>query len=250
VFQNQGEAWQAAPTPDSEFYDEEMAKQYTQYDVALAEQHLDRAGLTRKDSDGFRLGPDGKRITITVEVALPALVPFWVDAMNLVAEYWKNVGIATHVKTEDRTLYDERTRANEHDAGVWNGTGGYGDEVLGPLYYFPVQTALVAWGTPWGQWFASRGEDAAAERPPEAPRRQMEMYWQMLETPGEDDRKQVFREILQIAKEQFYTIGTIRIPEGYGTVSRRMHNVPAVIPDSYRYATPAPTNPAQYFLSS
>jgi peptide/nickel transport system substrate-binding protein len=216
VFQNQGEAWQAAPTPDSEFYDEEMAKQYTQYDVALAEQHLDRAGLTRKDSDGFRLGPDGKRITITVEVALPALVPFWVDAMNLVAEYWKNVGIATHVKTEDRTLYDERTRANEHDAGVWNGTGGYGDEVLGPLYYFPVQTALVAWGTPWGQWFASRGEDAAAERPPEAPRRQMEMYWQMLETPGEDDRKQVFREILQIAKEQFYTIGTIRIPEDTG----------------------------------
>lgn len=247
AFQRQGEPWQAAPNPESEFYDEEMAKQFTDYDVTLAQEYLDKV-VPDKDAKGFRLRPDGKRLRIVVEVPTPALIPFWVDAMDLVAGYWKAVGVETTVKAEDRTLYGERTTANVHDAGVWNGTGGFGDEILGPLYYLPSRTSLVAWATPWSEWFLTRGQGKDAEKPPAAPLQQMELYWQLTETPDEAGRNELFRQILQIAKDEFYTIGTVRIPQGYGTVSNRMHNVPPVMVDSYRYGTPAPTNPSQYFL--
>ena len=42
----QGEPWQASPRRESEFYDERLAKQYIEYDVAKANEHLDRAGYT------------------------------------------------------------------------------------------------------------------------------------------------------------------------------------------------------------
>ena len=57
VYQRQGEPWQAAPRKESEFYHEQLATQYTAYDVDLANQHLDKAGFTKRDAAGFRLRP-------------------------------------------------------------------------------------------------------------------------------------------------------------------------------------------------
>src|SRR5690606_32795942 len=68
AFQRQGEPGQIAPQPDSPYYDEEMSKQYTEYDVDLANEYLDRAGYNERDAEGFRLGPDGKRISFAIEV--------------------------------------------------------------------------------------------------------------------------------------------------------------------------------------
>src|SRR5690606_9931648 len=41
VFQRQGEPWQIGPRPESPYYDEQLAKQYTEYDPDLANQMLD-----------------------------------------------------------------------------------------------------------------------------------------------------------------------------------------------------------------
>ncbi|PSL02714.1 peptide/nickel transport system substrate-binding protein [Haloactinopolyspora alba] len=246
VFQAQGEAWQAAPNPDSIYYDEEMAQQYTEYDEDLANQMLDEAGYAERDSDGYRVGPDGERIRITVEIASPAPTPYMVDAMELVSGYWDAVGIDTRPEPIDRSLYQERTAANEHDAGVWNGTGGFRDEVLAPLYYLPSRTALVAWAVEWAEYFISRG--AEGETPPQAPLRQMELFWQMESEPDQARREELFREILQIAKDEFYTIGTLRIPLSYGTVANSLKNVPEAFPTAFRFADPAPTNLSQYFF--
>ncbi|WP_159623259.1 ABC transporter substrate-binding protein [Ruania rhizosphaerae] len=246
VFQDQGEAWQAAPNADSVYYDEEMAKQYTEFDTDLANQVLDDAGYAERDSDGYRLGPDGERIRITVLIATPGPTPYMVDAMELVAGYWNEVGIDTRAEPVDRSLFQERTVASEHDAGVWNGTGGFRDEVLAPLYYLPSRTTIVAWAVEWAGYFVSRGEEG--DTPPEAPLRQMELYWEMESEPDDARREELFREILQIAKDEFYTIGTLRIPLGYGTVANRLKNVPEMFPTAFRYGDPAPTNVSQYFI--
>jgi peptide/nickel transport system substrate-binding protein len=246
VFQEQGEAWQAAPNPDSIYYDEEMAKQYTEYDADLADRMLDDAGYAERDSDGYRVGPDGERIRITVEIASPGPTPYMVDAMELVAGYWDAVGIDTRAEPVDRSLFQEHTTASDHDAAVWNGTGGFRDEVLAPLYYLPSRTTIVAWAVEWAAYFVNRGEEA--DTPPEAPLRQMELYWEMESEPDEARREELFREILQIAKDEFYTIGTVRIPLSYGTVANRLKNVPEMFPTAYRFGDPAPTNVSQYFI--
>ena len=248
VFQRQGEPWQAAPDDRSEFYDEEFAKQYTEYDVDLANSFLDKAGLTQKDSEGFRLRPDGKRLAFQVEVASPALTPSWVDGTQMVTDFWQKVGVFAKTKNEDRTLFYERKEpeANQHDAGVWMGDGGLKIELLEPRWYFPF-TGESIYAVLWQQWFNSFGE--LGEKPPAAPLKQMQLYRQLIATTDEQKQKTLYKQILQIAKEQFYCIGTVRIPNTYGIVKNNFHNVPTNIPEASIMATPALTNPEQWYIS-
>lgn len=248
IFQRQGEAWQAAPRPESDFFDEEFAKQYTEYDVALANEYLDRAGFSDRDGDGFRLRPDGKRIAFDVETpAVAAVSDFWPDALELVRGYWQAVGIDARVKVLDRALFSQHAVANEHDAIVWNGDGGLHDAILAPGYYFPHQAGLH-WANAWANWYTGAGEPR--EEPPEAARRQMELYELVRATDDETERHEAFRQILQIAKEEFYCIGTVLPVGDYGIVANNFHNVAEPMIMAWKYPTPGPTRPEQYFISS
>ncbi|TDE11220.1 ABC transporter substrate-binding protein [Jiangella asiatica] len=248
TFQEEGEPWQAAPSPDSKFFDEGLATQYLEYDLDLANEALDRAGLTERDGAGFRLGPDGRPFSIEVEVSDPGVVPYWLDAMNLVVGYWSEVGINARTRPEDRSLFKERTEANQHDAGVWVGPGGLGDETRRPFFYLPTMRFEQAFAPLWAQWYQSGGTQG--EEPPAATKEQCELFWQFAQTPDADERDELFRQILQIAHEQFYVIGTLRVPTGYGIVRDDFHNVPAEMPESFDFATPGGSSPSQYFIEA
>ncbi len=69
VFLSQGIAAQTSPRPESKYYHERLATQYLEYDLDKANASLDKA-YPKKDSEGFRLGPDGKRISIIFEIEL------------------------------------------------------------------------------------------------------------------------------------------------------------------------------------
>jgi ABC-type transport system substrate-binding protein len=245
VVQGQGEPWQAAPRRESEFFDERLAKQYTEFDLDRANAHLDRAGYAERDGDGVRLREDGERVRFTVEVPTPTVKDFWVDAMELIKGYWAEVGVEIEVKSEDRSLFYERKDANAHDAVVWQGPGGTQDAIMDPRSYFPFSSES-GYAVPWATWFTSRGE--AGTEPPKPARDQMALYRQLESTVDRDEQARLFREILAIAREEFWVIGTIAPTQGYGIVANDVHNVPASMPDANIYATPGPTNPEQYFI--
>ena len=96
VFVGQGEPYQAAPLPGTPFYDEEMAKQYIEYDVELANEYLDKAGFAERDGEGFRLGPDGGRISFPMEIM--NFKQERIDVLELVRNYWRDVGIDMQVQ--------------------------------------------------------------------------------------------------------------------------------------------------------
>jgi peptide/nickel transport system substrate-binding protein len=54
VWAGAGEPHQAAPLPNSVFHHDQLATQYLDYDVALANQMLDDAGYAERDSAGLR----------------------------------------------------------------------------------------------------------------------------------------------------------------------------------------------------
>lgn len=247
VFQRQGEPWQAAPHRESEFFDEEFAKQYTEYDVARANRHLDAAGLTERDGNGFRVLPSGGRLRFSLDVT--TLFPEWANAADLVRQYWAEVGVDMQVNPIERTLFYERKdpAANEHDANVWAGDGGLKVEMLETRWWFP-SGGEANYAMRWAEYYNGRGTGENAEEPPDHALRQMELAWQI---PGEADpaaQKQLFREILQIAKEQFYVIGIASAADGYGIVKNNLRNVVDSYPDSFLYLTPGPVNiPTWYF---
>lgn len=77
----------------------------------------------------------------------------------------------------------------------------------------------------------------------------MSLYRKLQATIDEATRVDLFRQILAIAADQFWLIGTVQPAMGYGIVANDFHNVPASMPDANVYATPGPTNPEQYFIA-
>ncbi|MEQ4209146.1 ABC transporter substrate-binding protein [Actinopolymorpha sp. B9G3] len=246
AYQKQGEPYQAAPRPESEFYDEEHAKQYTEYDTGLAAEHLDRV-LAEKDSEGFRLRPDGKRLSITIEFAT-AIWPEFPSVLELIRGHAKEVGLDIRIKGEDRALFDVRTgEAQQHEAAVWQGAGGWNDIYLNPYYYLPVSAGATYFGRAWWDWYLSGGENG--EEPPAATKRQLELWDQLRAEADGGKRTSLMKEILAITRDEFYTIGINLQPEEYATVANRVRNVPEEMPNSWVYPSPGPTNPEQYFIA-
>lgn len=242
VYQRQGTPSQVSPQPESPFYSEALSTQYTEYDVDLANEALDRAGYSERDAQGRRLGPDGQPITFTVDN--PGQ-PGFDDSLALISGYWAEVGITMTPNSMDRSLYEERRSANIPDAGVWLAGGGT-DVVQNPYWYLPVSNR-ADYAQLWATWYTTNG--AEGEAPPEATQQQMELYDELRATFDPDRQAELMTQILEISAEQFYHIGTVLPASGYGIVSNDFHNVPELIPDSYRVATPALTNPEQYWMS-
>ncbi|MEZ4615359.1 MAG: ABC transporter substrate-binding protein [Caldilineaceae bacterium] len=130
VHVGQGEPWQASPRPESRYHHERLATQYTEYSPDLANEYLDKAGYTERDAAGFRLGPDGNRISFIMEIDQARTT--YIDAMALIKPAWEAVGIECNVRTMERSLWEERCRGRSlefHASGHRFG-GGSGDAVV------------------------------------------------------------------------------------------------------------------------
>jgi peptide/nickel transport system substrate-binding protein len=244
VYRGQGEPWQGAPARESEFFNEQLAKQYTEYDSSLANEHLDRSGFVERDGDGFRLGPDGRRIVIAIDVTVEE-GPEWIDVSELVVKYWRDVGVAATSNTISRALAETRKDSSAHDLGIQPGFGGH-SALTDPRWYFPFSGNEHA--IRWVQWYTSGGADG--EEPPRIARDQMALYDQLKETPEPEARVDLMHEILRLAVDGFWAIGIAFPANGYGIVKNSFHNVPRQMFTSTgaTFPEPAPTNPCQYFI--
>lgn len=100
-----GRAVQTSPHPLAPFYNEEWATRYAEYDPARANELLDSIGLDQRDGDGFRLGPDGERLTLVFLVA--DVFGFqYPDVMELVSGYAADVGLDIQVRASDPVTVD------------------------------------------------------------------------------------------------------------------------------------------------
>lgn len=246
VLLGQGEPWQIAPLPASPFYDAALAKQYTEFDVAKANQLLDEMGLTQKDSKGMRLRFDGKPLLIVYEVSTNSPnTTNMVDVVTMLKKHWAAVGVDVAVKAMDRTLVTTRKNANDHDAGIW--VGGIGmDPTVHPLYHMPYTTDSM-FAIPWTQWISSKGK--SGEEPPAYVKRQAELHAEVERTPDRARQIALIKELLTISKEQFYTIGIATPSPGYAIRRNDFKNVPETIISSWNYPTPAPLHTSAFFTT-
>lgn len=254
VFVGQGEPWQAAPLEGTPFYNETLAKQYTEYDPDLANEYLDKV-MPEKDAEGFRIGPDGNRFTFIMEITegFTAWAP---DVMELVKGYWNDVGVDVQVKNEDRSLMFDRFPLGVHDAMLWQGDGGSNDALLRGFWYLPMtarnESGFAMWAPNWGTWAqgvsTAPDQSVKPEEPPQAIKDQVELYKQLLATGDQEEQIELYKQILDIAQENFWVMGIGTYGPGYGVANNNLRNVPETMPHAWLFPTPAPTNPEQYFF--
>ncbi|MGW5360835.1 ABC transporter substrate-binding protein [Actinopolymorpha pittospori] len=245
VFQRQGKPWQAAPRPEAPFSDEEMGTQYTEFDTDLANEHLDRAGFDRRDSRGMRLGPDGQPIRFSILSQTRYIEQ--VDALQLIRKYWLDVGIDMQPMNIDANLWNVRVEAGEHDGCVDDGSPGYKEMIIDPRWLF-ANEAGYRYAPLWANWFMGVKPN---EAPPAAMREQMRIWREEVQTsPDPESQYAGMKKLVEIAKQEFWIMGISLPPSTYGIVTDRLQNVPKSMWDLGRFPSPAPSNPAQYFIST
>lgn len=247
VYSDQATPWQVAPLEGQYGYDEELGTQYTEYSVDLANAALDRAGLTETDGDGLRVF-EGTPVEIPVMVQTEA--PDHLNALELIVADCAQVGIHLNVQPVAASLYWERMAANgspctAFDAGFYEPRPTMGSN----HYWVPSNPARSSmWGHAWSVWWRSDGADGTT--PPEAWRRSLELFDELLRTYSTEEAAELSRQILQIAKEQFNLIGVCTRPATYGIARNEVGNVPDYLPGDPPYMAPGPSHPEHYFIGA
>ena len=240
VFLGQGEPHQIAPRPDSPLYDEELAKQYTEYDPDLANKHLDMV-LPDKDAEGFRLRPDnGERFKVVVDVNRDFKAD-WVDMAELIEGYWEAVGIDITLDVISDAVSVARRTDPDRDVFLWLAENGSGRLPL----LLPEGIMNRERSMSWMEYYTSDG--AEGEEPPANILRAYELQDQIARLTG-DEQLEAWREYVSIVKEEFPQIG-IALPAGnYRAVSNRLRNVPEPLLEGWLYPGIAPANFSTFFI--
>lgn len=240
-----GEPYQVAPRPESAFYHERLARQYTEFDPGRANQLLEDLGCQRRDARNLRLRPDGQPLRLTLLICdNPYFGELWRATAQWVAKDWRSVGIDASVKATTRSdLYLIKNDLNGQDAVIWEGEGGL-DPILEPRYYVPISWE-ANYAIPWyHSWSGNKG---LGQQAPEAVIRQYELFSQLREQTTPAGQRQVMGRLLDIAADQFYVLGIALQKPGFGIVNRHFRNVPAFMPSSWSYPSPGPANPFQFY---
>ncbi|WP_193334811.1 ABC transporter substrate-binding protein [Devosia beringensis] len=246
VFTGQGSPGQAAPRPESPFYDEEMTTQYTEFDPDAAAAAFAAAGLGEKNGDGFYTMPDGSPLVVTIDM-ISAFRAEWTDMMELMQLQLEAGGIDIELNNIDRTLYYDKRPTGDYDAQIWQGDGGL-DVIQEPRYYMPSGDESV-WAYRWAQWYlGSRPE--IAEEPAEWAKQQMELMNQLRASGDPAERDELMKQILTIAKENFPVIGVSLPGNGYYIAKNNLRNVAEPMLHAYLFPTPGPYDPFQWYFAA
>lgn len=241
VYVTMGTASQPAPIEGSPFYNKQLATQYLKYDVAAANASLDKV-LPNKNADGIRLRPDGKPLSFVIEVANANTDQ--VDVANMLAKYWKAVGVLAEAKSEDRSLMYEHKNNNDLDAMIWGGEGGF-NPILDARNYFPLNNES-GYAVAWAYYFDSPA-DKRAEEPPAEVKKIMDKFLSVRSVTTWDEQVKVMNELLQMSADYFFCMGISTAAPGYGIAKNAMQNVPDTIINSWSYPSPAPINTFTFF---
>ena len=214
---------QAAPTPDSAFYESWMTDNFAQFDPDLANQLLDEIGLDQRDSDGFRLRPDGETLFINFQVAVPEEA--WAKIAELVVSYWNEVGVKTQLKLIERGLYNEIRGAGNHDIAGW----GLDIVDIG-VFSGAIGNLIPNWGARasgnlWRDWLNSDG--ANGEEPPEDIKELWNLSQEFLQqTYGSEEYLRLGKTFTNKSFEGLYQIGTVQRPPQPLLFKSNLRNTP------------------------
>jgi len=135
------------------------------YNPAAANKLLDEIGLNKRDADGWRLRPDGKRMEMNFE--FPQVDTGWTKKCELAAEQWKAVGIYSTIKVIEYGLWYTRAQANElYVSTAWGHS--YQLCISEPLMSEMLLPFEPRWPPTWWQWYSTHGAMGDKPTMPEA----------------------------------------------------------------------------------
>ncbi|MCB1477800.1 MAG: ABC transporter substrate-binding protein [Tepidamorphaceae bacterium] len=209
--------------PESKLYKPEYANAWTSFDLKQANALLDDMGLDKRDGDGVRLLPDGRRAEIIVASAGESTEES--DVLQLIHDTWLAAGIKIYPRSSQRDIFRRRVFAGQTMISVWP---GYDNALptadFSPNELAPTSQQQLQWPA-WGLNTESSGENGIAPELPSA-QRLLELYNQWLKAGTMNGKRAIWHEMLQIHADEVFSIGIVNGTLQPIVVSDHMHNVP------------------------
>jgi peptide/nickel transport system substrate-binding protein len=189
--------------PTSRHYKPEYASAYAEYDVDRANALLDDMGLEWNSARTHRQWPVSKRDMVIPWDLYESETPKG-PMTELVAEYWKAIGVEIQWKSVTRTLLTQKILANEEPMSLW-----HGDETADtlflrrPKYFAPIDGDENCWGVLWGRWYNTKGEQG--EEPPQV----IKDLYVWLDEYMTNDSVEPAAKVLESQAEHVWTIGSV-----------------------------------------
>lgn len=166
---------------------------------------LDDIGLAAGPG-GLRQLPDGRPLEVVVEV--DGDTGLAVDTLELVAEFWREVGVKLFIKPQDRAIL--RNRAYEGRA-VMVASAGLDNAIptasMAPFELAPVRQDNFSWPK-WGQYVETKGKSGEPCDDPVA-RRLLRAMQEWTETTDETVQARCWHEMLALHAGNLWSIGTV-----------------------------------------
>lgn len=190
----------------SRLFEPRYRSRYAEYDPARASALLDEAGLAARGAGGVRKLPDGRILEIVVEVEGDLAVA--VDALQLIEEFWRDIGVKLFVKPQDRTVLRNRSYSG---LPVMIAAPGLDNamptEIMPPTGLAPVFQDNYAWAK-WGQYVETGGK-VGEVCDMEVPIRLLALYDSWLQQVEGEAKARIWHEMLALHADQQWTIGTV-----------------------------------------
>ncbi|WP_422002089.1 ABC transporter substrate-binding protein [Reyranella sp.] len=207
----------------SELFKPEYATKWAKYDPKLANKLLDEVGLNKKDSQGIRLLPDGRPATIVVEMASEETED--ADALHLISEMWKKVGIKMLTKPQTRDNFRLRTFSGEANMTAFAGVvTAVPTPNTSPKEFAPTMQGGLQWSR-WGMFVESKGRMGEACDMPEACKL-LDYVKEWEHATDEAGRRAAWDKILEANADEVFSIGTVNGIRQPIVVGPKIKNVP------------------------
>jgi peptide/nickel transport system substrate-binding protein len=247
VFLGLGEPRQGVPAPWHPYFPgAEYAQKYTEFNKDQANKLLDGIGLSKRDSQGIRLLPNGKPATIEISV-VPAFGA-WPDVALLVAKDWEAVGVKTIVQIRERALHFKMNENNELMSEIWNeDTSAF--PYTGNAKADPRNAPILTMGPLWRRWYASGGKEGM--EPPPAMKRIVEIV-DKARTVGPEEQVKLSQELYRIWADNLFEIGTVGLTpmvQGVVVANTKFRNVPPTLGNDWPLRSPGNARTEQFYFA-
>lgn len=242
AFLGQGVPRTESVVPDSPQYIPELENIHGEYDPDTSVALLDEIGLVQ-GSDGFYTFADGSELLIVIESDLTAVG--MADTLELVVQWWNEIGIKTELETMTRDVYWPRAGANEVMVATWSTDRGL-VPMVDPIYQFPFDER--SWmGPAFGIWYKTGG--AEGMEPTDEFKAAMDLYDQYKLETDPARQVEIGKELVRLSTESLWTLGTVGMVPNPVVVKNNFMNVSPNHTSDWIIMTPGTMNPAHFYFS-
>jgi len=220
-----GLAYPSANTvmPQSKLYKPKYSSMWADYDPEQANKLLDEVGLDKRDADGTRLLPDGRRAEITIETAGETTEV--TDVLELITDHYRDIGLKIFIRSSQRDIFRRRAYAGETLISVFNGLdNALATPSMSPKELAPTDQGQLQWPK-WGQYTVT---DTKSGEPVnmDAAKVQLQLFNKWMVAKDEEAKLRVWHDMLDGFGEEVFSIGTVNNSRQPVVVSNDLRNVP------------------------